>query len=405
MLAIKPFFFLWLAEVFSQIAMNMVNFLLIIIAYKLSNSNAVVSGIVLSFTIPAILVGLVAGVYVDHWDKKKVLFATNALRTLLVIVLAMFHMDIFSIYLLSFTIAVVTQFFIPAETPMIPRLVKKDLLLTANALFGMGIYGSLVVAYALSGPALIFFGDTYVFVFLGLLFLLAAFFIALIRVPQKEIGREEGKPIASFMKEMQGAFMLLIKTRAVFHSLFLLTLSQILILILAVIGPGYANQVLGIKVDAFPLFFATPAALGMIFGGVIIGNYFHRFSKEKSATVGVFLSGIAMLLLPLGSKGLPFLSVDNLHITIFLAFFMGFANALVFVPSNTIIQEKTSDEFRGRAYGMLNAMVGVFSLIPIILVGELADIFKIIHVINGIGWSILIIGILRVIFSSKIKSI
>lgn len=417
-LSIRPFLFLWLAEVFSQIAMNMVNFVLIIVAYKISNSNAAVSGIVLSFTVPAILFGLIAGVYVDHWDKKKVLFATNALRTLLLVVLAIFHVNIFSIYALSFAIAVVTQFFIPAETPMIPRLVKKELLFTANALFGMGLYGSLVIAYALSGAALLLFGDTYVFFFLAVLFFLSAFCITLIKVPEEYEKVIEQKTMHTFMRDVKNVFLLVVKTREIFHSLLLLTLSQLLILIMAVIGPGFANKILGIQVDAFPLLFVTPAALGMVVGALILGNYFHGFSKEKSATIGVFLSGVAMLFLPFGSRVAsrgfiqtintvlpPFLAIDILHIMIVLAFIMGFANAFVFVPSNTLIQEKTSDEFRGRVYGMLNALVGIFSLLPIIIVGEFADIFGVSQVIIGIGITIIIIGIFRVIFANKIKSL
>lgn len=399
--------------------MNMVNFVLIIVAYKISNSNAAVSGIVLSFTVPAIIFGLIAGVYVDHWDKKTVLFATNIIRTLLLIVLALFHVDIIYIYALSFAIAVVTQFFIPAETPMIPRLVKKELLFTANALFGMALYGSIVVAYALSGAALLLFGDTYVFFFLAALFLVAAVCITLIKTPNHiEDKISESKTMRSFMDDVKNVFILVMKTREIFHSLLLLILSQLLILIMAVIGPGFANQVLGIQVDVFPLLFVTPAALGMVVGGLILGNYFHNFSKEKSATIGVFLSGIAMLFLPFGSKVtsrgfvqsvnsvLPnFLAIDILHIMIVLAFVMGFANAFVFVPSNTLIQEKTSDEFRGRVYGMLNALVGIFSLLPIIIVGEFADIFGVSQVIVGIGITIIIIGVFRVLFANKIKSI
>src|SRR6185437_4382466 len=91
-------------------------------------------------------------------------------------------------------------------------------------------------------------------------------------------------------------------TRAITHSLFLLSLSQILILILAVIAPGYASQVLGIPVEQFPIIFVTPAALGMVIGAVVLVNVFHSHPKEKMITAGIILSGIAMLLLPFGSK-------------------------------------------------------------------------------------------------------
>lgn len=412
-LRIKPFLYLWLAEIFSQIAMNMVNFVLIIVAYKISNSNAAVSGIVLSFTIPAILFGMVAGVFVDRWNKKTVLFATNAIRTLLLITLAFMHTDIVMIYLLSFAIAIVTQFFIPAETPMIPILVKKDLLYAANALFGMGIYGSLVVAYVLSGSFLIFFGDTYVFLVLAVIFALAAFFVTLICAPEEKLAQKpmDKAMFHALVMDIKHAFSVIFSKRDVFHSLVLLTLSQLLILLLAVIGPGFAKQIMNIPVDTFPLLFVTPAALGMVIGGIIIGNYFHNFSKQLSATIGVFICGLALFLLPMVSSiaswdivktfntMLPqILTVTTVHIMIVMAFILGVANALVFVPSNTLIQEKTSDEFRGRVYGTLNTMVGIFSLLPIIVVGELADIFGVARVIVGIGITIFLIGVFRLVF-------
>jgi hypothetical protein len=59
--------------------------------------------------------------------------------------------------MMTFGVSLVTQFFIPAETPIIPLLVRKELLLSANALFGMGIYASIFLAYALSGPLLFIF--------------------------------------------------------------------------------------------------------------------------------------------------------------------------------------------------------------------------------------------------------
>lgn len=407
--------FLWTAEIFCQIATNMVNFVLIIVAYKLTQSNTSVSGIVLSFTVPAILFGMLAGVYVDRWNKKKVLFVTNIARTFLLLVLAFLHSNLWFIYGLSFAVSVVTQFFIPAETPIIPILVKKNFLLSANALFGMGIYGSILIAYALSGPFLFFFGETNVFLILGLFFAIAAFLVSLIKissVKEDQIIKESSE--SNLISELKNAFSVMVKTKAIYHSFFLLILSQLLILILAVLGPGFASQILNVPVDNFPLLFVTPSALGMVAGAVVMGNFFHNVSKNRSTTIGVFLAGISMLLLPYGSKlesrqfiqtinsYLPtFLDVNVLHIMVVLAFILGFANALVFVPSNTLLQENTSDALRGKVYGSLNALVGVFSLIPVIIVGELADILGVATVITIIGIGIILIGVMKLLFHVK----
>ena len=415
-LSVKPFLFLWLAELFSQLGFSMMNFILIVVVYALTSSNTAVAGIVLSFTIPAIVFGLLAGVYVDRWNKKTVLFSANILRAILLFGLYLFHTNVPIVFIISFAIAVVTQFFIPAETAMIPNLVKKHSLLSANALFGMGIYGSMVVAYALSGPFLIFFGRKDVFILLALFFVLASFFISFIRVPsERALPEDSDSPVLGGVgEEIKSVFSIIKRTKEIYNSLFLLTLSQIVILILAVIGPGYAREILKVGVERFPLLFITPAAIGMIFGAVVVTSFFHKQPRERSVNIGLFLSSFAILLMPYISKVssyhfiivinsvLPsFFAITFLHIILILAFLLGFSNALIFVPSNTILQEKTAEEFRGKVYGALNALAGIFSLLPIILVGFLSDIIGIASVITGIGIFILGIGTLRVLFALK----
>lgn len=409
----RSFLYLWLGEVFTQISVNLFNFFLIIVVFSLTKSNTAVSGVIISFTIPAILFGVLAGVYVDHWNKKNVLIGTNVIRAILLIFLVFFHDNIIAIYTVSFLISFITQFFIPAETPIIPLLVKKQHLLAANALFGMGIFGSILIAYVLAGPMLIFFGEVNTLIFLAFLLLLGAAFISIIKYE-----KQNNHPIKDHLtskleiqKEVRNALSLMIKTREIYSSLFLLALSQILILIVATVTPGYADKVLHMNVEEFPLIFVTPAAFGMVTGAVVLVSFFNHIRKTKIISVGIYLSGISMLILPfasiLASKEMvqtfntflpPNLGITNIHILSVLAFFLGFSNALVFVPCNTILQEKTSDEFRGKIYGVLNALVGIFSLLPIILVGSLSDLLGVENVIIGIGLSLLGIGIVRQLF-------
>lgn len=415
-LSIRPFFFLVLAEIFSQIAVNMFNFVIIIVVFTLSSSNTAVSGAILSFTVPQLLFGLLAGVYVDRWNKKKVLYASNFLRASLVLLLVFFHSNLVLIYILTFAISLVSQFFIPAETPMIPIVVKRELLLSANAIFGMVIYSSIFVAYAISGPLLILLGPTLTFALLGSFFMLAAFcatFIKVKTVRQRKLMDIERFKI-SFTDEMKTIIEFFRKARMIYQALFLLTLAQILILILAAIGPGYAQQIIKIRVEEFPLFFVTPAVIGAAISAVILGSYFHKHPKSKLTRLGLFLLGFSVLLLPYGSKVeskafiqtlnayLPHtLDINILHIMVVLSFVMGIANSLIFVPSNTILQEETSEGFRGKIYGALNTMVGLFSLLPILLVGGLADLFGVKGVLTGIGIIIIGIGAITWVFEKR----
>lgn len=400
----RPFLFLWIGEIFTQIPTHLFNFFLILQVYNLTHSNTAVSGVVLSFTIPAIFFGSIAGAYVDKWDKKKVLFMTNIIRAILMVALIFFINNLVMIYIVSLLVTIFVQFFIPAETPMVPLLVKPKNLFSANALFSMAIFASILIAYVLSGPVLILLKPTGTLLFLASLLAIGAIFIYQINFTKKDI--EQILQKENFFLDMKNTLSLISKTREISRSLFLLSASQILTLIIAAIAPGYAQQILKINIEDFPVLFASPAALGMVIGAVLIVNRFHSHGKEKLISAGIFLSGLGVLLLPYGSRVasrqfvhalnvyLPhMLDINILHIMIFLAFVLGVANSLVFVPANTILQENTTEEIRGKVYGFLNSIIGVLSLLPLIIVGGLSDLVGVGVVISGLGVSLIILGI------------
>ncbi|HEX7042450.1 MAG TPA: hypothetical protein VF189_04325, partial [Patescibacteria group bacterium] len=156
----------------------------------------------------------------------------------------------------------------------------------------------------------------------------------------------------------------------------------------------------------------TPAAIGMGVGAFIIIHFFQHRNRAKVTNMGLLTTAVVLFLLtyineitkfPIilsFNKLLPsILNINLLHAMIFLAFFAGIANAFIFVPSNTLIQEETSDEVRGKIYGALNSMIALFSLVPIIVVGSLADVFGIGFVLLFISISVMVIGIFRLFIS------
>lgn len=407
----KSFLYAWLGEIFGLIATNIFNFFLILVVYDITHSNSADAGVVLSITIPSIIFGIIAGAYVDRWDKKKVLFVVNISRALLLIILAFNVNNLYFLYIISFTFSLITQFFIPAELPILPLIVERKDLYSANALFGMAIYGSILLAYILAGPLIIFFGKFGATVLLAIMLCIASIFIIFIRLQYAKI-----RSVASsfgdtnIFKDLKLALSLISRTKDVFQNIFLLAMSQTLILVIATIAPGYAASVLGIPIVQFPLIFVAPAALGTVAGAWALINYFHDHNKNTIISAGIFLAAISISLLPFGSKvaskgfvqnlnlHIPsFLQIDILHIVIVLAFILGLANSLIYTPANTLLQEKTSEELRGKVYGFLNTFVGILSFLPVIIAGGLADLIGVGSVIWGIGVFLFIIGISRFI--------
>src|SRR6476620_383452 len=81
----RNFLLLWMAQILSQTAQQMINYALIIQVSTLTNSSTAVSGIIVAFTIPAILFSAIAGVFVERNSKKTMLVLTNVARGVMVL--------------------------------------------------------------------------------------------------------------------------------------------------------------------------------------------------------------------------------------------------------------------------------------------------------------------------------
>ena len=135
-LKIADFRNLWLSQVFSQVFLNVLFFTLMIRVFELTKSNTAVSVVVLTTTIPNMIFGAIAGVLVDRWDRKIVMFLSHFLRIFAVLAFLLSSESIVWLYVLSALIAFISQFFFPAEAAMIGVVVKdKKKLLTATNLF------------------------------------------------------------------------------------------------------------------------------------------------------------------------------------------------------------------------------------------------------------------------------
>lgn len=415
----RTYFSFALAVLFSQLAFNMTNVTLIFLIFYLTRSNLSVSALVLTFLLPQVLLSFFGGVVADLQNKKIILLYGNLLRAGALLVLFFNSSSVVLTYLMSIIISVITQFYVPAEAPMIPNLVKKENLIAANSLFGMGFFITVLLGYVLAGPLINLLGHQYVFLFISSLFFIAAYLTW--RIPNTFIKINEEKSQvdynaagiinsqASRGNELGESISLLRRTRKVGGAFFLLMFSQVIILILATIVPGYASSILKVKPENLSLLLFAPAALGMIISAIVIASLFKNYDKNRLMNYGVFISGLSLSLFPftgtiasssfiraLNSQVSGILTIDVTHIVIFLSFFAGFANALIFVPSQTIIQEIIPEDFRSRIYGLLFAAIGLVSLIPILAAGTIADTIGVGSVLLGVGIIIILIGFSRI---------
>lgn len=389
---------LWLAQVASQIALNMLVFVLAIKVYQATRSSTAVSLMLLTFGIPSIIFGIFAGGVVDYYDKKYVLFLCNISRVFLFFLFFIFSLNIPVLFILALLISIITQFFIPAEAPSIGSLVKAKDLLAANSLFTISFYISTVLGYILAGPTVKILGDKNVYLVMLILMLTASFFIYFIPniKSKKEKTDLHFHPGLIISRIGEGIRFIFANIR-VKQSLILLTFSQALLATLAVLAPGFSDKVLSIDLNDASYLVMGPAAVGLVLGAFLVGSFGNKILKGKIITAGLISAGLSLVFLSLVSKAeLNFFSLgnifslNNLFLAILLLFTLGIANSFISVPANTILQADSESNVRGRVYGVLTSMTGGVSLLPVIFSGILADLVGVSRTLSLMGIFLLI---------------
>lgn len=392
----KNFVRLWSAQIASQLAANLLNFALIIRVFDLAGGkwyqNISVSLLIAAFGIPSILFAALAGAMIDHFDRKKVLLATNAVRAVLVLLFLLIETHLVLIYLLIFAISTFTQFFVPAEAAALPTLVEESELVPANSLFVFTLYGSFMLGYSLAGPVINLFGTNGAYWVSGIAFLFAGLMSAGLptmratsksrphwRVFVKDTTRKVGENIHETLRNQKYAFPIL-----------QLTIAQAMVGVVIVLAPALSKVLLDKSLSESSHILVIPAGVGMVLGAVLVGQFSKRLEKRQIIKCGMIVGGVALVLFA-ASKYI-FRFELPLAITA-IVFMLGFVNALVSVSAQTILQLNTTDKIRGKVFGSLNMMVNIAAVLPVLLAGVTADLVSPTTVLLLAGGIILAYGI------------
>jgi MFS family permease len=418
---VRPFLFLWLSQAATQIGGNMVVYGLTVLIYGTSESNSAVSALLITFLAPAVLFSALAGVYVDRFDRRLVLVVANVVRAGLFALMILLSHNVYAVYLLNILVSTATTFFGPAEASMIPLVVPRPLLLSANAVFTLTTNAAFAIGFALLGPLVVkLAGPTTLIAVVAAFYVVAALFcLTLPSAPpaQQSEGGERGgvggarAALGSVFKELREGVAYIRGHRTIAWSLTYLAISASIIGVLGALGPGLATQVLGLRPDDFVMV-VLPLAAGVITGVLALNRLGRLLPRRRLIELGLCVLGLLLALLAIVGPVSLFLQkrVDFTHapvdasalvsvlaLVIAIAFPAGIAYALIALPSQTELQEELPDEVRGRIFGILNMLSSVASFLPVIIVGPVADLIGPMPVVLASAVVILVSGVVSVI--------
>lgn len=383
----RNFLSLWSGQVFSQLADKVYLVLMIaIISSRFQTGEQSISGwvsaIMMAFTIPAVLFGSIAGVFVDRWSKKTVLVATNVLRGILVLSIPFllwltrdWHPLVanlpvgFGILLgLSFLISTLTQFFAPAEQAAIPLVVERQHLLSANSLYTTTMMALVVVGFAVGEP-LLALADTLTNslgigvgigreLVVGGSYAIAGIVLLLLKTGEKFPDTEQEPP--HVWQDLRDGLQYLQQNHRLRNALTQLVILFSIFAALAVLAVRLAEIIPGMKSSQFGFLLAA-GGVGIAAGATLLGQYGQRFSHTQLSLCGSI--GVAASLAGLS------VFTKQLWVELALIALMGVFASLVAIPMQTTIQKETPPEMRGKVFGLQNNVINIALSLPLALAG------------------------------------
>ncbi|MFL5731610.1 MAG: MFS transporter, partial [Chloroflexia bacterium] len=182
----RNFGLLWFGGLISYIGNWITLVALPVYIYTLTGSYLATGATWMAFMLPSVVLGSVAGVYVDRWDRRVTMLVTNLLDVPLTLALLFVHSadQLWLVYLVTLLRSTASNFMSPAEGALLPKLVGDEHLPTANALNTLNDNLARLIGPAIGGAVLAYLGFSYAVLLDAVSFAVAAALIALIRAPR-----------------------------------------------------------------------------------------------------------------------------------------------------------------------------------------------------------------------------
>jgi Na+/melibiose symporter-like transporter len=361
-----------------------------ITVYELTGSALATGAILITNKLAALVLGSIAGVFVDRWDRKRTMVIANLIRgPALLLLLAVDSADrVWLVYVVAAVVSAVGQFFRPAENALLPRLVSKEHLVPANALNALNDNLGRLIGPALGGLVAAWIGLGGVAAVDAASYLVAAAMIAAIaastgpeRASQPDAGAATGTRAAVWHEWLDGLRQ--VRDNRVLRVVFV-------VFAIASLGEGvmqtafwvFIDEVLGGGAQEAGWLLTAQAAGGLV-GVVMVGAW----GKTRTPVhllgwgcVGVGLIDLMVFNYPAVVPGiwlgLILMALDGVPGT---AFGTGYTSAL---------QAETEDAYRGRVFGALGAMSALFMIAGASIAGLATERFGAVAVltIDSLGY-------------------
>ncbi len=381
----RDFTLLWTAQLVSTAGSALTDLAAAIYVYSVTGSAFLVGMTLMATAVPSLIIGLLAGVFVDRYDRRKVMLASNLLQGVVVALIPfLLGLNAYLLFVAILLNAGVKQFFDPAYESIIPEIASDEELEAANAMLSIASFGSTAIGFA--GAGLLAAIDIRLAFWIdALTFLFSAGCVLALKLNAR-VETAEPTTVGVVIDNLKIGLATIARSKEL-RSLFLIGapvslafgLWNVLLLPMAVRVLGASDAEYGLQEGL--------TSIGFVAGSLFMARYSDRIQTGLWIFIGCAGMGIAGVLYGLA---------PTIWIGIVWVMVSGFFNSPTSVARQTLLQRNTPRELRGRVFSSMFVMRNVVFLIGMAGAG-LADVFPVRDLIIIASLVVLAVGVVALV--------
>jgi MFS family permease len=348
------------------------------LAWEVSHSEFWVGAVAFADISPLIFVGPLFGVWADRFDRKtlaQLLQSLMLLQALLLYCIIIFGwLNIEWLFALALVEGILQAAYQPVRLALVPNLVRKQDLVTALAFTAVTFNVARFAGPALAGVVIEFYSAAWAVLFNAVSYLLIVICWFFIDLPPHI---PSAKAPQSMLRDMRDGFVYILQRRALFAMFTLMSIIALFARPLTFMLSAFVGAVYEAGPGTLALFTSSVGA-----GAVVAGMRVTIAGKTEGLIRGILLSSLITVATLIG-----FASTSNRILATALIFCFGYALTTSAVSSQTLIQNRTDDDMRGRVLSLWVAFTRGAPALGVLLIGWAAT-----HV--GLKWPNIVAALL-----------
>jgi MFS family permease len=342
----------WLGQVVSETGDYFNNIAVFALVLEKGGSGLVVSGVMLSRAIPAVLAGPVAGVLLDRLDRRRIMLASDLVRAVIALgFLATIHQPRpWLLYALSAGLMFASPFFTSGRASILPTITTAEELHAANSLTQTTQWATLTAGTLLAGFSASSFGYKWAFLINAFSFLFSAWAVWKIRRPGgfRAERQEEHRSKPAWHEYAEGlGYMRSVP----------LMMGIAMISVGWALGGGAAQILFALFGEQ--VFHRGASGIGAIWGfagvGLLIGGAIGHWVGRAAGFAG-YKRAVTISYIVHGATYMLFSQVGSFAAALVAMMFSRVGMAVTSVLNNAQLLRHTPDRYRGRVFATLESL-------------------------------------------------